>query len=79
MNHRAGARLAWATWALTLAILVALFVFSANYRVLLDDPFLFFATPLLTIGYATVGALIAAKNPKNPIGWLMLMVALGWV
>jgi two-component system NarL family sensor kinase len=29
-----------------------------------------FFTPLLTIAYGVVGALVAARQPRNPIGWM---------
>jgi two-component system, NarL family, sensor kinase len=33
-------------------------------------------TPFITIGFAIVGALVAARQPRNPIGWLFLSVGL---
>jgi signal transduction histidine kinase len=32
--------------------------------------------PIFLIGFASVGALIAAKQPSNPIGWIFLAVAM---
>ncbi len=43
-----------------------------------DGPFIVFA--LLTMaGWATVGALLASRNPSNPIGWLMIAFGVGFV
>ncbi|MDP9321365.1 MAG: hypothetical protein M3P16_09745 [Chloroflexota bacterium] len=36
-----------------------------------------FYVPIM-LAYSTVGALVAAKRPRNPIGWLFLAVALGF-
>jgi len=36
-----------------------------------------FYVPIL-VAYGTVGALVAAKRPRNPIGWLFLAVAIGF-
>ena len=36
-----------------------------------------FYVPIL-FAYGTVGALVAAKRPRNPIGWLFLAVAIGF-
>jgi len=36
-----------------------------------------FYAPIL-LAYGTVGALVAAKRPRNPIGWLFLAVAIGF-
>ena len=33
------------------------------------------AQPLLMIPFAAVGALVAARRPRNPIGWLLLVIA----
>ena len=61
------ARLAWSLWALSVA-LVAL-------RLLLqyvNDPSLFLGTlfKVLSLAFATVGALIASRRPANPVGWI---------
>ncbi len=37
---------------------------------------LFVSVSFLT--YAVVGVLIASRRPRNPVGWLLLAIALGW-
>jgi signal transduction histidine kinase len=34
---------------------------------------------LMMLGYGTVGAVVASRIPGNPLGWLMLTIALGFV
>jgi signal transduction histidine kinase len=59
-------------------LLVAVFVLFAANRGRADDPFLLIFTPVMTLGYATVGTVIASRSPNNAIGWLLISVGLGW-
>jgi signal transduction histidine kinase len=43
-----------------------------------EDPFIIVAIITLN-GWAIVGALLASKNPGNPIGWLMIAFGLGFL
>lgn len=43
-----------------------------------EDPFIFVAVAVLT-GWSVVGALLASRNPRNPIGWLMIAFGLGFL
>jgi signal transduction histidine kinase len=69
--------LAWALWCLTLALVAA-----SAVLVPLDVPVLhngaFVVAPLFLIAmvYATVGGLIGARLPRNPIGWLLCAIGL---
>ncbi len=71
MNPR---RIAWSAWTLSLAI-VAGFVALAfvNSR---TDIGLGFIVALATMGYATTGALIVSRQPRNTVGWLFLLIGL---
>jgi hypothetical protein len=81
MQGRRLIRLAWALWGLVIASL------AATAPLGLADPvgtaeqggawiFLVFAAFVLT--FSTVGVLIAAQQPSNPIGWLLLACAVGY-
>jgi signal transduction histidine kinase len=69
---------AWGVWAV-IAVLAAatmtLTVLSGGDR---TDQGLMIAA-LGMMGFATVGALIASRFPRNPIGWLLQVAALGFV
>ena len=43
-----------------------------------DGPFIVIALVTMA-GWATVGALLASRNPTNPIGWLMIAFGVGFV
>jgi hypothetical protein len=62
--------LAWSLWVLWAALVVLTFWFSWDRSVSGDSP-----VALATIGYASVGALVAARQPTNAIGWLLLAIA----
>jgi hypothetical protein len=66
---RAAARLAWSSFALALLILAA----GSMFRSPDASTFLLFA--LIAAPFAVVGALVASRRPRNPIGWLFLAFA----
>jgi hypothetical protein len=71
MSRRAATRLAWSLWLLAM-VLVALGVLlgvrnAATVAAFVADILVF--VPMV-VSFATVGALIAARHPRNPIGWL---------
>ncbi|MCC7359842.1 MAG: GAF domain-containing sensor histidine kinase [Anaerolineales bacterium] len=46
---------------------------SGDFRTLLSHQSV---TPLLTLGFAILGALVAARHPRNPIGWMFVATGL---
>ena len=79
MTGRAAGRLAWSLWSLAMALeVVAIALWLANHAVLVsrfgttED---FAPQVFLVPGYATVGAVIAARQ-RNRIGWLFLAFGL---
>jgi hypothetical protein len=78
VSARTATRLAWALWALILVIQAAGLVFyglagnSSSANLVSAGIVAFFVFQL----FATVGAVIAARRPENPIGWLFLAVPL---
>ena len=69
MSHRAAAWLAWSLLALVLLILaLGLILWS-------PDAGFFLTFALIAALFAVVGALVASRRPRNPIGWLFLAFA----
>ena len=79
MKERSTVRLARAWWLLTMALLVLTVVLGFLARG--EEPVDPFTSAVLVamIGFASVGALIASRHPRNPIGWLFSGIAFGIV
>ncbi len=86
MSHQAGqapgpgavtnvraARIAWSLWAVTLALVVGAHVLALANRT--EAPLYEYWVESTLIGptFATLGALIVSRRPKNIIGWLFLV------
>ncbi len=78
---------AWLLWALILVLAGVSFLLRTTNHVQLDDflppaeavymtLFWMVVVPLGPPAYATVGAIIVARRPRNLIGWLALLLAL---
>jgi hypothetical protein len=76
MRERSARRLAWSLWLVAFSLLVATVVLDVLRSGKKDNLFLVIAVAV-TIGYATVGALVATRHPGNPIGWLFLVAGIG--
>src|SRR6188474_826489 len=78
MSPRAVRWLAWGLWALVLALLVFVFVLGSlnDSEVTAEEFFLVPLVLLATMTSSTVGALVASRQPRNPIGWLFLGLSL---
>ncbi|UCD98246.1 MAG: GAF domain-containing sensor histidine kinase [Chloroflexota bacterium] len=72
--------LAWSLAALSIVIILATFWAAMRYVILTGEYRTFLThqaiTPLLTIAFSMVGALIASRVPKNPIGWIFLVIGI---
>src|SRR5262245_23250230 len=73
-------RLAWSIAALSLTLTVAGLAASLLALVQSTDqrwlpPHLWFS-PLVTITFSVVGALVASRQPHNPIGWICGIIGL---
>ncbi len=74
MSRRTTARLAWSIWALSvpLAALSGLLNFlNASDQ---NQTWLGVLFAVLLLMFPTVGALVASRHPKNPIGWIFCVV-----
>jgi hypothetical protein len=82
MPLRSAGRLAWASWALcvlvTLAGLVLLVVNgSIEHANSSGSPYVDAVVGFAFLAYPTIGAAIAAREPRNAIGWLFIGAGLG--
>jgi hypothetical protein len=83
MSRRAAAWVAWSGWllsmvALALSLLLTLFLPASGgiTDVVVYSVFaVVFAA--IVLSFSTVGALIATRQPQNPIGWIMIVAGFG--
>ena len=66
-------RLPWALWLLTVAIGVGL-----TGAALEDGIVEFISYAVFVLVFATVGALVASRRPRNPIGWILLSAGIAY-
>jgi signal transduction histidine kinase len=79
MKVRTTVWLARAWWLLTMGLLALTLVLG--FLTSGEEPGDWFSIAILVpmIGFASVGALIASRHPRNPIGWLFSAIAFGVV
>jgi hypothetical protein len=76
MSKRMAVWLAWSSWTCTLALIL-----PALFLEFLNNPATFWSgvfETLVQLAFATVGALVAARRPQHPIGWLFCVGTLLW-
>ena len=66
-------RLPWALWLFTVAIGVGL-----TGAALEDGIVQFISYAVFVLVFATVGALVASRRPRNPIGWILLSAGVAY-
>ena len=76
-SHRVPAGLV-ALWALAVALLIVNVVLSILAGTLAEDGIFVFVYPIFLLAFSTVGALIAARQPGNAIGWVFIGTGLAW-
>jgi hypothetical protein len=74
MSSRAAAWLAWSLCGLTLILVAGVVAFEALYRVSFSGMSLF----VFVVPSALVGALVASRQPRNPVGWFFVVSATCW-
>jgi class 3 adenylate cyclase len=82
MTDRTAGRLAWGAFALYVLLFLAWVAFElATERTAGQDPFstsdVLFAVS--TAAFPIVAILILARQPRNPIGWILMAIGLAWV
>ncbi len=82
MTARRASRLAWSLATLTLLVTGAgLTLFALVYPKLQDedagDAWSFIVVAAIAVPWSIVGALVASRRPRNPIGWMFIAAATG--
>ena len=75
MSARVAAWLAWSLCGLTLILVACVVAFEALYRVSLAG--LVFLL-VFVVPSALVGAVVASRQPRNPVGWFFVVSASCW-
>jgi hypothetical protein len=74
-------RLGWALWGFVVANLAVIAVFAVADRAettAQGGGITFVAFTAFVLSFSTVGVLIVARHPRNPIGWLLSACAVGY-
>src|SRR5215213_7630007 len=77
MSIRGASWLAWTAWLTTLAAMVLAFLL-ASLNAPTSSALVTACLSVVILAFSTVGALVAARRPENPIGWLFCCGALTW-
>jgi hypothetical protein len=78
MSTRSAAWIAWASWALSMALtvlsiwLLVLSLSQPSVHIFVH----WIEAIVLAVGFSTVGALVAPRHPQNPMGWIFCAVGL---
>jgi hypothetical protein len=76
--RRAAVWMAWSLWAVAAAVAVGAVALAAMHRESPHTTLLFvIGQATLALVYPAVGALVAARKPRNPTGWILLAIGLG--
>jgi hypothetical protein len=74
-------RIAWSLWSITFVLLVFVWGLIFLHRSISRDAAFMLpriAGSVLVLSTATIGALVASRRPRNPIGWIFCSIALLW-
>ena len=74
MSGRAARRLAWVLWALLMTVLAFVVTSGPGDQ----DPWGLVGGVLFIMVFATTGALVTPRVPRNPIGWLLCLAAVAF-
>lgn len=69
-------RVPWVLWTVAMVLLAGTLTLTILNRTLSKDAYFALIAMAMILGYSTVGAVLASRSPRNPIGWLMIAVGL---
>jgi signal transduction histidine kinase len=79
-NAKSSTSVAWTFWITCAALILVAIVLSASAGIptrFAPKPVDALVTALILL-FAAMGALVAGRRPRNPIGWILCVAALGW-
>jgi signal transduction histidine kinase len=79
MTSAVRTRAPFAVWALAILLVGATLTLSALNGSFSSDPLFIPLAIAMMLGYSTVGALIASRTPRNPMGWLMMAIGIAFI
>ena len=79
MKARTASRLAWSLWGFVVVTLIGGLVMGFLRDASAQEWVFVVLFPAFLLASATVGALIASRQPRNAIGWILLATAMFWV
>lgn len=77
MSEKTARRLSWSIAVIAVAVVMSGLVISIHAMIVSGRGVTFshqFFTPVLTMTYGVVGALVASRHPRNPIGWIFCAI-----
>jgi hypothetical protein len=77
VTNRLAVRLAWSLGTFALCLAVAQVVLLISNQPVLDGVERLPPQVVAVPGFATMGAVLTTRRPRNPIGWVFVAVALG--
>ena len=72
-------RTPWILWVATLALLTATMILTVRNGSFSEDALFIPIAVVVLTGYTTVGAVIASRFPRNPVGWLFMLAGMAFL
>jgi signal transduction histidine kinase len=79
MTGRRRSRVPWVIATVGLAVLICALALTALDGNFANDPVIVIASAVGVVAYTVVGALIASRERRNPIGWILMAIGLGFL
>ena len=76
MNRR---RLPWVIWGIAVVMLPVTLYLTVRNGSFTDDWLFISLAVVMMIGYVTMGALVASRVPRNPVGWLLMTTGVAFL